>query len=161
MRPIGNFAQNKVNDAWECPEKIDVHALDQLTWVISIICKVSLQKGAVDIPLKSRKVLSGKMHGDWNSDNIRCEISTVDLKDAYKQFGIHEQDRGKAVVSLKHRSGNGTSHYIMNCMPFGASSSVQNFNRIARMIWAIGVVELRLAWVNYFDDYALMTLSGI
>jgi hypothetical protein len=161
LRPIDNFAENRVNDAWECPEKIDLHALDQLTWIVSVVCKAAFCKGVVEIPLKTGNVLYGKMHSDWNSDNIRCELCTVDLKDAYKQFGIHEQDRNKAVVSLKHKSGTGTVHYIMNCMPFGASSSVHNFNRIARMIWSIGVVELKLPWVNYFDDYPLMTLSGI
>lgn len=161
LRPIDNFAENKVNDAWECPEKIDLHALDQLTWIISILCKASMTSGAVEVPLKGGKVLSGKMHGDWNMTNLACELCTLDLKDAYKQFGIHAKDRPKSVVSLKSEKGDGTSHYIMNCMPFGASSSVHNFNRIARMIWAIGVVEMRLPWVNYFDDYPLMSPKGI
>ena len=29
------------------------------------------------------------------------------------------------------------------------------------MIWAIGVTELRLPWVNYFDDYPILTPGEI
>ena len=29
------------------------------------------------------------------------------------------------------------------------------------MIWAIGVVELKLPWTNYFDDYPILTPGGI
>ena len=161
LRPIDNFAENKVNEAWECPEKIDLHALDQLTWLISIVCKVAAAKGVIEVPLKSGKCLRGKLHEDWNMESLKCLISTLDLKDAYKQFDIHKDDRCKSVVSLQRLDGNGTTHYVMNCMPFGASSSVHNFNRIGRMIWAIGVIELRLPWVNYFDDYPIFTPSEI
>eukprot|EP00435_Cladocopium_sp_Y103_P070955 s1184_g36.t1 len=161
LRPIDNFAENRVNEAWECPEKIDLHALDQLTWLISILCKASYHNGHVDIPLKNGNRLRGRVHEEWSDVGLKCLITTVDLKDAYKQFGIHSSDRSKAVVSLKHETESKAIHYIMNCMPFGASSSVHNFNRIARLIWAIGVEELRLPWVNYFDDYPVLSPSGI
>ena len=161
LRPIDNFAENHVNEAWECPEKIDLHALDQLAWAISIISRAAADRGHVEVPMKDGNRLTGKLHDDWNHDNIKCLVSTVDLKDAYKQFGIHREDRCKAVVSMKNPKGGGTVHYLMNCMPFGGSSSVHNFNRVSRMIWAIGVVELKLPWTNYFDDYPILTPSGI
>lgn len=28
LQPIDNFTENRVNDAWSCPEKLDVHAID-------------------------------------------------------------------------------------------------------------------------------------
>ena len=161
LRPIDNFAENKVNEAWECPEKIGLHALDQLAWTISLISRAATDKGFIEVPLKSGECLTGQLHADWNGESIKCLISTIDLKDAYKQFGIHREDRNKAVVSMKNLEGEGTVHYLMNCMPFGASSSVHNFNRISRMIWAIGVVELKLPWTNYFDDYPIVTPAGI
>ena len=122
----------------------DLHALDQLAWAISLISRAASDSGYVEIPLKNEKTLTGRLHGGWNVGSLRCLINTMDLKDAYKQFGMHEDDRCKAVVSLKNVDGDGTLHYLMNCMPFGVSSSVHNFNRIGRMLWALGVVELKL-----------------
>ena len=86
-------------------------------------------------------------------------LFNFDLKDAYKQLGIHESDRNKAVVVLKSDKHGGVDRYAMNCLPFGASSSAHNFNRVARFLWAIGVVEL-MPWVNYFDDYPVISPSG-
>ena len=103
LRPIDNFAENLVNEAWEAPEKLDLHALDQLTWIIALLCKWSLGKGFLDIPLKDGSRLEGKIHRDWNAENLKCLISTIDLKDAYKQFGIHARDRAKAVVTLEEQ----------------------------------------------------------
>ena len=161
LRPIDNFAENRVNDAWEAPEKLDLHALDQLTWIIGLLCKWSLGNGTLDIPLKDGSRLTGKVHHEWNDKNMKCVISTIDLKDAYKQFGIHEKDRAKAVVTLKSDATAGMEHYVMNCLPFGACAAVHHFNRISRMIWAIGVTTLNLPWVNYFDGYPIMSPNGI
>eukprot|EP00435_Cladocopium_sp_Y103_P074060 s119_g46.t1 len=156
LRPIDNFAENCVNDAWSCPEKIDLHALDQLVWLISLLYNLAEGKGFVEIPLKDGSRLEGRVHPDWNMEFLRSLITTVDLKDAYKQFGIHESDRCRAVVALKSYNQEGLALYSMNCLPFGAASSVHSFNRISRMVWGIGVTALKLPWVNYFDDYPLI-----
>lgn len=100
LRPIDNFAQNCVNEAWTAPEKVDLHAMDQLTWVISVFYKASAEGGCIDIPLKDGSRLRGKVHDSWTRDALACEVTTLDLKDAYKQFGIRAEDRNKAVVCL-------------------------------------------------------------
>lgn len=161
LRPIDNFATNRVNEAWTCPEKLDLHSLDQLAWTISALYKFFGKRGGVDITLKDGRRLQGEVHCDWLKCDAKCLITTLDLKDAYKQLGIHESDRNKAVVTLRSDRHNGVDCYTMNCLPFGASSSVHNFNRVARLLWAIGVVELMIPWVNYFDDYPMVSPGAI
>eukprot|EP00435_Cladocopium_sp_Y103_P058987 s612_g21.t1 len=161
LRPIDNFATNKVNLTWTSTEKLDLHALDQLAWLVSVFYKCVVEKGSVDVPLSDGQRLQGAVHNDWKKCSSKCLLTTLDLKDAYKQLGVHKSDRNKAVVTLKSDMHDGVDCYAMNCLPFGAAASVHNFNRVARLIWAVGVVELKLPWVNYFDDYPLMTPSGI
>ncbi len=98
---------------------------------------------------------------DWSFSDAKCLLTTLDLKDAYKQFGVHKDDRNKAVVTLKSTSGSGVDHYVMNCLPFGAVSSVRNFNRIAHLVWAQGVRLLKLPWLNYYDDYPMVSPAAI
>ena len=161
LRPIDNFASNKVNETWTCPEKLDLHAMDQLVWLTGVFYKCAVEKGTIDLVLSDGRRLQGALHGAWRTCDNRCLLTTVDLKDAYKQLGIHETDRNKAIVTLRSDLHDGVDCYAMNCLPFGAAASVHNFNRVARLIWALGVVCLKLAWVNYFDDYPLMTPSSI
>lgn len=161
IRPIDNFAENLVNDAWSAPEKLDLHSVDHVAWLLGIFCKMIFDKKCVEVTLKCGKKISGPLHKDWLASGGKCLLTTLDLKDAYKQFGIHKQDRNKAVVTLKSTSSHGVCHYIMNCLPFGAVSSVHNFNRVARLIWGLGVVLLKLPWLNYYDDYPMVSPAAI
>lgn len=135
--------------------------MDQLTCIIALLCKAARDKGAVEIPCGKEKVLRGKLHHDWNIQNMKCLVSTLDLKDAYKQLGINARDRNKSIVALKCSRSLGVKLYSMNCLPFGATAAVHCFNRFSRMLWAFGVRELRIPWLNYFDDYPILAMSGI
>ena len=161
LRPIDNFASNRVNEAWGNVEKIDLHALDQLTWTMALICKIALGNRTVEIPLKDGSRLTGKLHDDWNVGNLHCKLTTLDMKDAYKQLGIHESERCRSVVSLRNDKKGCLDHYLMNCLPFGAVGSVHHFNRLARLLWAIGVYFLKLPWFNYFDDFPIISPAGV
>ena len=111
LRPIDNFATNRVNEAWTCPEKLDLHALDQLVWLVSMYYKCAVQKGYIDVKLSDGKELRGQVHADWVKCNGECLLTTLDLKDAYKQMGIHALDRNKAVVVLKSDKHSGVDRY--------------------------------------------------
>ena len=158
---IDNFAENFVNEAWSSPEKLDFHSVDHVAWLLGIFCKLVFDKKCIDVTLKSGKKISGPLHKDWSVSDAKCLLTTLDLKDAYKQFGIHKDDRNKAVVTLKSITGSGVDHYVMNCLPFGAVSSVHNFNRIAGLVWAQCVKLLKLPWLNYYDDYPMVSPAAI
>ena len=157
LRPIDNFASNKVNDAWTCPEKIDLHAMDQMTWLMAMFYRFTTETGCIDVVLSDGERLTGKVHEEWKNRDNRSLLTTLDLKDAYKQLGLHESDRNKAVIALKSDNHEGLDFYTMNCLPFGAASSVHSFNRVSRLLWAVGTSELLLPWTCYFDDFPLWT----
>lgn len=161
LRPIDNFARNRVNEAWTNVEKLDLHAIDNLVWALSLVYKCAFGKGSVDFSLKDGARMTGKLHEEWALSALQCQLITFDLKDAYKQMGIHESDRRRSVVTLRSSRHEGVDHYLMNCLPFGAVSSVHNFNQIARLIWAIGVRLLRIPWCNYFDDYPVFSPQAL
>ena len=66
---------------------------------------------------------------------------------------------------------DGPKCFFMRTLPFGSVASVLHFNRVARLLWRVGI-ELNLMWFNYFDDYpcispsiqsnsTMMTVKGI
>lgn len=80
LRPIDNFSENFVNEAWTVPEKIDLHALDQLTWLTSILYRHAGQERCIDLPLKDGTRLRGEVHPGWTADALMCELTTVDQR---------------------------------------------------------------------------------
>ena len=44
----------------------------------------------------------------------------------------------------------------MRTLPFGSVASVLHFNRVARLIWRLGL-ELGVWWGNYFDDFPCLS----
>ena len=48
----------------------------------------------------------------------------------------------------------------MRALPFGAKSAVVDFNRVARLLWAIGC-HLHVPWYNYFDDFPTLTHAAL
>ena len=105
LRPIDNFAENHCNQAWGQAEKLDLHALDQLVWLLALLHKVAADRGCFEVPLKNGGRLRGRVHETWTPEKLETLISTIDLQDAYKQLGIHRADRARAVAALKGSEG--------------------------------------------------------
>ena len=97
--------------------------MDQLVWLTGVFYKCAVEKGTIDLVLSDGRRLQGALHGDWRTCDNRCLLTTVDLKDAYKQLGIHETDRNKAIVTLRSDLHDGVDCYELNCLPFGAAAS--------------------------------------
>ena len=49
--------------------------------------------------------------------------------------------------------GVGKRYFVSEALPFGASASVYSFNRVARVMHAIGVRLFSLTRTNYYDDF--------
>ena len=53
------------------------------------------------------------------------------------------------------------AYFIINALPFGATSSVYSFNRVAKSLWHI-MVALGGVWATqYYDDYPNVELASI
>ena len=77
---------------------------------------------------------------------------TMDLKSAYKQFGICVEDRQRIRVATRNPTTSEIVLLMVNALPFGATGSVSGFLRVSMFLWFIGVVGLRLAWTSFYDD---------
>ena len=78
----------------------------------------------------------------------------LDLSKAYRQVAIHPDSRKHAVLGFPVVEGSW--QYCLACsLPFGASSSVFGFNKIALASLHILVVKFLALVTDFYDDYSL------
>ena len=82
---------------------------------------------------------------------------TMDLKSAYKQFGICEPDRRRIRVATCCPTTSEFVLLMVNALPFGATGSVSAFLRVSMFLWFIGMVGMRLAWTCFYDDHTMIS----
>ena len=85
---------------------------------------------------------------------------TLDLKSAYKQLAVSPDQFVRALVAygpvLKR-----PAYFIINALPFGATSSVYSFNRVAKSLWHIMVALCGVWATQSYDDYPNVELADI
>ena len=84
---------------------------------------------------------------------------TMDLKSAYKQFGICSSDRERIRVATRHPTTSELVLLMVNALPFGATGSVSGFLRVSMFLWFLGMMGARLAWTCFYDDYTMVSRS--
>ena len=80
----------------------------------------------------------------------------MDLKSAYKQFGVRGEDRERVRVATCHPTTEQFILLMVNTLPFGATGSVSGFLRASMFLWFLGTVGLKLAWTSFYDDYTMI-----
>lgn len=104
LRPIDDFAENKVNSAYGYSDKLDLRTLDQIVWVTAAITRAMVM-GHVCFRRSDGTLLQGKVHpGYLSGDGGRPLLSVLDLSSAYKQFAIRRECRRLSVITLKDPS---------------------------------------------------------
>ena len=63
----------------------------------------------------------------------------LDLKHAYKQYGISSQDREVIRLEVRKSDSGQVSLFGVNSLPFGASGSVGGFLRVSLTIGFLGL----------------------
>jgi len=158
-RAIDDFSEAAVNACFGCFEKVTLKALDEICWLCMQVCRAAVTSGSVVFELSSGEKLSAPLDPAWrDASRLRPMSKTYDLRAAYKQLPLHPEERPKAVILLRPPGGKAIKAFICNTLPFGASASVLQFNRVAlflqRLLW-----ELRVAVTCYYDDYPAMAPS--
>ena len=82
---------------------------------------------------------------------------TFDLKSAYRQFCICEEDRDLARIMVFDTDKRVPTTFGLNVLPFAAVGSVAGFLRVSLALHFIGVVGLHLAWTAFYDDFTIVT----
>ena len=134
VRVIDDFSIAGVNQTAGMREKLKIFGIDDIAALIAH----SLDSVGAQVHPK----LLGK---------------TIDLKSAYKQFGVCSEDRERIRVATSRPTSSELVLLLVNSLPFGATGSVAAFLRISMFLWYIGVAGLRLAWISFYDDYTLLS----
>ena len=158
-RVIDDFSENGCNSAYAAQEKVDLRALDHISWCGAALSSMALRRGEARFRLSDGELLVGQVHQGWRNKGESLVSKTVDLKSAYKQLAIHPSDRKRSVISVKDPKDSQVYGFISRTLPFGAASAVLSFNRVARLLWRI-LVSAGILCTNYFDDYPVLDFSS-
>ena len=160
LRPIDDFAEAEVNSAFAYVDKLDLRSIDTLVAMLrwwTVCCDVTAR---VKVSLSDGTCLEGSVHHAWKDQEASAPLlSTMDLRNAYKQLPLNPNSRRLAVCTLP-KPGGGVECYESQALPFGATASVVDFNRFARFLHHVGECLL-VPWVNYFDDYPVWTPAAL
>ena len=158
LRPIDDYAENKVNGAFGYSDKLDLRTLDQIVWIGAAITR-SLEQKRVTFHLKDGTTLDAPVHSAYlDGSHGQPLISVLDLSNAYKQFALHPECRKYSVIALRSPVDKSLQCFEGRVLPFGATASVVHFNRCSRLLQHIGY-QLYLPWSSYFDDFPVVTPS--
>lgn len=134
IRVIDDFTIAGINQCVGLSERMKIFGIDDIAALLA----------------KSLDTAAGQTHPQMLG-------KTIDLKHAYKQFGIRCQDRARARVATVNPSTKKLITLLVNALPFGATGSVSAFLRVSMSIWYLGVVGLGLSWTCFYDDFTLLS----
>ena len=158
LRPIGDDIECKVNAAFGYSDKIDLRALDELIWLLRAWVRWTLDSSTCELALSSGERLCGAVHASWKLVDAEPLLTTLDLFAAYKQLAIAPTSRPYSVIVLMNPHSKQLGCFVGNAPLFGSTASVVYFNRVAQLIWRLGL-ELFLPWCNYYHDYPVFAPS--
>ena len=99
LRPIDDFCENKLNSTFTTVDKISLKTMDHVVWAALTIFKHCLHVRHMRFTLKNGRELAAAVHDDWKND-CSMRATALDLKSAYKQLPLSQQDANKTVVTL-------------------------------------------------------------
>ena len=155
VRAIDDLLESMVNSAWGSHEKLNLLDADSLAALVRLIEKV-YKHGGAEIVLRSGEVITITLHKSWKACNS-WRGRNVDLKAAYKQLGVSQRTQWASVICVFDTDSRRPCILPQATLPFGSASSVLHFNRAARLIWRIAVVEFSALWTNFYDDFPTLS----
>ena len=77
IRPIDDFSQCAVNDAFGCCERVELRTLDELLWACIILVRHCKHMSAFEYPLSDGAILSGPVSNGWGKTEWVRSIMSV------------------------------------------------------------------------------------
>jgi hypothetical protein len=156
VRVIDDFSESGVNSTSTVLEKVSLDSVDDFFCALKLAAQSVDEGGGVKVVLSDGSALVGRLpHGVSRADALTWHGKTADLKSAYRQVGTSADERWATVIGVFSPVRKAPVFYLQHGLPFGAVSSVANFNRLSRCLWALGAVLMRYAWTSFFDDYPI------
>ena len=153
LRPIDDFKENQVNNkTFASSEKLELRTMDHTLWSLFTVLKFLLFDGRLDFLLSSGEHLCAEVHPAWKSVEPNFKTSCIDLKSAYKQLPLNEDNYKDSVVTIWNPDKKCVECFVMKVLPFGAAASVHHFLRVSIFLQAVGRYMGSL-WSAFFDDF--------
>ena len=149
IRLIDDYLESNVNATYSCEDKLTLMDVDFIAAILRVV--EACLSGEASI-LQDLDVTVGS---HWNS--APWLGTTIDLKSAYKQLSVKSSELWASVVSVFDPIRQRPVLFIQSALPFGASASVLNFNRVSRYLWYLGTKFMKFIWANFFDDYPIIS----
>lgn len=109
---------------------------------------------SVAVTLSIGETLRGSLRATWSVSQARSlVVRTLDLKSAYRQLLVRRDKRWCNIVQVFNTDKNSHEVCVSRALPFGATAAVYHFNRLAKVLRAVGTKLFWPSWTNFFDDY--------
>ena len=161
VRLIDDGLDSGLNSAFSSYNKLKLMDMDSVVSLVNVVMK-SVLGGSEQLkfPLSSGEVLEGSLHPAWRN-NLSLLGRTLDLTAAYKQLAVNPKVGFVRTLVAYDPLKRQRAFFLMNSLPFGATSSVYAFNRVAHSLWYL-MVKLGSVWTTqYFDDYPNIEMTSL
>eukprot|EP00971_Amphidinium_carterae_P344765 6485360-Amphidinium_carterae.1 len=155
-RIIDDYTVNGQNLTVGATERLDHGGVDEFI-ALTRHLGMAILHGLVRIHCLDGSCVDVRVHPAWRDHGIRAR--TLDLRSAYKQLAVREDDLDVAITCCYHPSLAQPAFWKNYALPFGSAASVYGFNRCSRalevMLASFGCVLCS----SYFDDFQLLDMT--
>lgn len=157
-RVIDDYRRSLVNATYASRSYLELQDVDVLAALATYIMRLISNGPEVAIQLQDGQTLRGRLSRAALSGELlkgRC----FDLSKAYKQIAVSRGSLQHAVLGA--RDSKGQWHmYTSQSLPFGATSSVYAFNKSAKALQHLLLVDFSVVTTNYFDDFPTLEFES-
>ncbi|CAE7214548.1 unnamed protein product [Symbiodinium sp. CCMP2456] len=160
LRPIDNYKEGGINEAYHSLEKLALFDVNWMTAMATYIARVSDTSSDIEIVLSTGEVLRGKLHQSWKSKKPVWQGRTLDLEKAYRQVPLSSASLKLGVVMVTDPNSGRPCYFVAQSLPFGAASSVFAFNRLSRSILHLSWNLVGMVAGCFYDDFPLLEIQS-
>ena len=157
-RIIDDYRRSLVNCAFASRSYLALEDVDIITAVLHLVMKLLCSGPLIALELSDGTVLRGCLSAAArNRERIlgRC----FDLSKAYKQVAVSSSSLKYAVLGARDSSGK-WNFYTSQSLPFGSTSSVYGFNKLAKAFQFLLLRDFGVLALNFYDDYPTVDFSS-
>ena len=154
IRPIDNFAQFMVNNAFGSKEKVQLLGVDHVIAWSRAWLGAYKDDGGFDLVDSLGEKWCGRINKDWTKEEwrkIRGRIT--DLSNAYKQVPVNPRDKALSIIAVQDPDSMTVKLFRAMSLMFGETSAVYAFLRISRALSTLATRLFDLVVVEFFDDF--------
>ena len=154
IRPIDNFAEYMVNDAFGSKEKVELLSVDHVVaWGRAWLGAIS-EDGTFLVKDNQGATWYCKAHTDWTREEWRKLRGRItDLANAYKQVPASPKDKALGIIAVQDPDSFVVNLFRAWSLMFGETAAVYAFLRISRALSTLAARLFDLVIVEFFDDF--------